>query len=118
LMTPRPAKGLRGGAENTRRKFPVEGSGAEVSETKILLSERDIPRQWYNIAADLDTPLKPPLHPGTKQPVGPDDLAPLFPMALIEQEVSTQRWIDIPEEIIDIYRLWRPTPLYRARRLE
>ena len=89
-----------------------------MSETKILLSERDIPRQWYNIAADLDTPLKPPLHPGTKQPVGPDDLAPLFPMALIEQEVSTQRWIDIPEEIIDIYRLWRPTPLYRARRLE
>ncbi len=89
-----------------------------MSETKIVLSERDIPRQWYNIAADLDTPLKPPLHPATKQPVGPDDLAPLFPMALIEQEVSTERWIDIPEEIIDIYRLWRPSPLYRAHRLE
>lgn len=89
-----------------------------MSETKILLPEAEIPRQWYNIAADLTSPPKPPLHPGTKQPVGPDDLAPLFPMALIEQEVSTQRWVDIPEEVIDIYRLWRPTPLYRARRLE
>src|SRR5690625_4156458 len=89
-----------------------------MSETKILLSEREMPRQWYNIAADLSTAPKPPLHPGTKRPIGPDDLAPLFPIALIEQEVSTERWIDIPEEIIDIYRLWRPAPLYRARRLE
>jgi len=89
-----------------------------LSETKIVLPERDIPRQWYNIAADLSTPLRPPLHPVTKQPVRPEDLAPLFPMALIEQEMSAQRWIDIPEEIIDVYRLWRPTPLYRARRLE
>lgn len=89
-----------------------------MSETKILLPERDIPRQWYNIAADLSTPPKPPLHPGTKQPVGPDDLTLLFPMALIEQEVSTERWVDIPAEIVDIYRLWRPAPLYRARRLE
>lgn len=89
-----------------------------MSETKILLSEKEMPRQWYNIAADLSAAPKPPLHPSTKQPIGPDDLAPLFPMALIEQEVSTERWIDIPEEIIDIYRLWRPAPLYRARRLE
>src|SRR5690625_11905 len=89
-----------------------------MSETKILLSERDMPRQWYNIAADLSPPPKPPLHPGTTQPVGPDDLAPLFPMALIEQEVSTERWVDIPEEVVDIYRLWRPAPLFRARRLE
>lgn len=89
-----------------------------MSETKILLPEAEIPRQWYNIAADLGSPPKPPLHPRTKQPVGPDDLAPLFPMALIEQEVSTERWVDIPEEVIDIYRLWRPAPLYRARRLE
>src|SRR5690625_2536130 len=89
-----------------------------MSETKIVVSERDIPRQGYDIAADLDRPLTPARQPEAKERVGPDDLAPLFPMALIEQEVSTERWIDIPEEIIDIYRLWRPTPLYRARRLE
>ena len=89
-----------------------------MSETKYLLTEKDIPRQWYNIAADMPHPMKPPLHPGTKQPVGPQDLAPLFPMALIEQEVSAQRWIDIPAEVMDILALWRPTPLFRARRLE
>ena len=86
--------------------------------TKYLLTEKDIPRQWYNIAADMPNPMKPPLHPGTGQPVGPQDLAPLFPMRLIEQEVSAQRWIDIPDEVLDILSLWRPTPLYRARRLE
>ena len=86
--------------------------------TKIVLSERELPTHWYNLAADLPTLPPPPLHPGTGQPVGPDDLAPLFPMALIEQEVSRERWIPIPEPIRDIYRLWRPTPLYRARRLE
>ncbi len=85
---------------------------------KILLSEEEIPRQWYNILPDLPTPLQPPLHPGTGQPVGPDDLAPIFPMPLIEQEVSDQRWIDIPEGVMEKYFLWRPTPLVRARRLE
>lgn len=85
---------------------------------KILLNESDIPRQWYNIAADLPKPLDPPLHPVTLQPIGPQDLAPIFPMGLIEQEVSPQRWIDIPEDILKIYRLWRPTPLYRAYNLE
>src|SRR5690606_40020393 len=72
---------------------------------------------WYNVLADLPSPPPPPLHPGTLQPVGPDDLAPLFPMPLIEQEVSTERFIPIPEEVLDVYRLWRPTPLIRARRL-
>jgi tryptophan synthase beta chain len=86
--------------------------------TKILLDESEMPTQWYNIVPDLPEPPPPPLHPGTKQPVGPNDLAPLFPMALIMQEVSTDSYIDIPAEVLDIYRLWRPTPLYRARRLE
>jgi tryptophan synthase beta chain len=86
--------------------------------TKITLDEAEIPRRWYNILADLPSPPPPVLHPGTLQPVGPDDLAPLFPMDLILQEVSTDRYIDIPEEVLDVYRLWRPSPLYRARRLE
>jgi len=86
--------------------------------TKIVLDESRIPRNWYNVLADLPSPPPPPLHPGTLQPVGPDDLAPLFPMPLIEQEVSTERFIPIPEEVLDVYRLWRPTPLIRARRLE
>ena len=89
-----------------------------MQETKILLSENDIPRQWYNITADMPNPPKPPLHPATQQPVGPDDLKAIFPMALIEQEVSAQRWIDIPEEVLEIYTLWRPAPLFRAKRLE
>jgi len=70
-------------------------------QTKILLEEKDMPRKWYNIQADLSSPLPPPLHPGTGQPVGPDDLAPIFPMSLIEQEMSRERWIDIPEEILE-----------------
>jgi tryptophan synthase beta chain len=82
------------------------------------LSEEDIPKQWYNIQADLPTPLDPPLHPATGQPIGPKDLSALFPMELIKQEVSQERWIPIPEEVRDIYRIWRPTPLYRATRLE
>jgi tryptophan synthase beta chain len=86
--------------------------------TRYLLSEKEIPSVWYNIQADLPEPMPPVLHPGTQQPIGPDDLAPLFPMGLIQQEVSTQREIDIPGEVIDLYRLWRPTPLFRARRLE
>ncbi|MGD0883913.1 MAG: TrpB-like pyridoxal phosphate-dependent enzyme [Thermodesulfovibrionales bacterium] len=87
-------------------------------ETKVVLPDREIPRQWYNIMADMPNLPKPPLHPGTKQPVGPDDLSAIFPMALIEQEVSTKRWIDIPEEVLEIYTLWRPAPLFRAHRLE
>ena len=91
---------------------------ADKSQTKYVLTERDIPTKWYNIAADLKTPPPAVLHPGTGQPIGPADLAPLFPMELIKQEVSTQRWIEIPDEIRDVYRLWRPSPLVRARRLE
>ncbi len=86
--------------------------------TKYLLPESSIPKSWYNIAADLPKPLAPVLHPGTGQPIGPDDLAPLFPMALIGQEVTTEREIEIPEPVRDVYKLWRPAPLYRARRLE
>jgi len=85
---------------------------------KYLLDETDMPKAWYNIQADLPEPLSPVLHPGTKQPVGPADLAPLFPDSLIMQEVSQERYIDIPEPVLDIYRHWRPTPLYRAHRLE
>ena len=86
-----------------------------MTDTKITLSERDIPTQFYNIVPDLPTPLPPPLHPGTKQPIGPEALAPIFPMGLIMQEVSQERWIDIPDEVRDIYRLYRPTPMFRAR---
>ena len=90
-----------------------------MSDTiKYLLTETDIPTHWYNIAADLPSPLPPVLHPGTGQPIGPDDLAPLFPMAVIQQEVSTEREIEIPEPVRDILKQWRPAPLYRARRLE
>jgi tryptophan synthase beta chain len=87
-------------------------------QTKILLPEDRIPRQWYNIIPDMPGPLAPVLHPGTLQPVSPDDLLPLFPMGIIEQEVSTERWIGIPEEVLEIYKLWRPAPLFRAHRLE
>jgi tryptophan synthase beta chain len=90
----------------------------KTEETKITLSEKELPRQWYNIQADLPQPLPPPLHPGTGKPLGPADLAPLFPMELIKQEVSTERYIDIPDEVLDVYRLWRPTMLFRAHRLE
>jgi len=86
--------------------------------TKYLLDESHLPKDWYNIAADLPQPPAPPLHPGTRQPIGPADLAPLFPMAIIEQEVSTERYIEIPEPVRDVFRLWRPSPLYRAHRLE
>ena len=88
------------------------------NQVRFDLPHDAIPRQWYNIQADLPRPLPPVLHPGTKQPVGPDDLAPLFPMALIGQEVSQDRYIDIPDEVREIYKLWRPTPLLRAYRLE
>ncbi len=89
-----------------------------MKETKTFLTEQETPTQWYNVQADLPKPLPPVIHPGTGQPIGPQDLAPLFPMALIIQEVSQDRYIEIPEEVQDVYRLWRPTPLYRARRLE
>jgi tryptophan synthase beta chain len=89
-----------------------------VDTIKYLLSEDQMPTAWYNIVADLPAPPPPPLHPGTGQPIGPADLEPLFPMALIMQEVSTERMIEIPEEVQRVYQQWRPTPLYRARRLE
>src|SRR5499426_3872090 len=91
---------------------------ADKNRTKFLLDEKDLPTKWYNIQADLKSPLPPVLHPGTGKPIGPQDLAPLFPMELIKQEVSQERWIEIPDEIRDVLRLWRPSPLYRARRLE
>jgi tryptophan synthase beta chain len=86
--------------------------------TKILLDESEMPTQWYNLLADLPTPPPPVLHPGTLEPIGPQDLAGLFPMDLIMQEVTTDRYVDIPGEVLDVYRLWRPSPLYRAHRLE
>jgi tryptophan synthase beta chain len=89
-----------------------------MNEIKYLLTENQMPTAWYNIQADLPVPLPPILNPGTKQPISPADLAPLFPMSLIEQEVSQERWIEIPDEVRSIYQQWRPTPLYRARRLE
>ena len=89
-----------------------------MEQVKFTLDEKQMPTAWYNIQADLPEPLPPALHPGTKEPLGPQDLAPLFPMELIKQEVSTERYIEIPEEVRDIYRLWRPTTLFRARRLE
>jgi tryptophan synthase beta chain len=85
---------------------------------KVLLNEEDIPQRWYNILPDLPEPPAPYLHPGTMQPLGPADLAPIFPQAIIAQEVSQERWIEIPDQVRDIYRIWRPTPLYRAERLE
>ncbi|HOQ99457.1 MAG TPA: TrpB-like pyridoxal phosphate-dependent enzyme [Anaerolineae bacterium] len=87
-------------------------------ETKIYLPESELPEAWYNIAADMPVPIPPVLHPATAKPIGPADLAPLFPMALIEQEVSTERYIPIPEPVREVLRLWRPSPLMRARRLE
>src|SRR5512132_2842097 len=89
-----------------------------AGQTKFLLDESQLPRRWYNIRSDMPTASQPVLHPGTREPVGPDDLAPLFPMALIGQEVSAEPWIDVPGEVLDILRLWRPTPLVRAVRLE
>ncbi len=85
-------------------------------QTKYVLSERDIPEKWYNITADMPNKPLPPLHPATHEPIGPEALAPLFPMELIKQEVTTDTWVEIPEEVREIYKLWRPTPLYRAHR--
>jgi tryptophan synthase beta chain len=85
---------------------------------KILLNESELPQNYYNIQADMPNPTLPPLHPGTRQPIGPEDLAALFPMELIKQEVTKERWIEIPDEVRDIYKIYRPTPLYRAKSLE
>jgi tryptophan synthase beta chain len=85
---------------------------------KILLDESEMPQNYYNIQADMPNPMLPPLHPGTKQPIGPSDLAALFPMELIKQEVSKERYIEIPDEVRTIYKMYRPTPLYRATELE
>ena len=89
-----------------------------MEQIKVLLDEHEMPRQWYNVQADLPTPMKPPLHPGTGKPIAPEDLAPVFPMNLIEQEVSSVRWIDIPDPVLEKYCLWRPSPLCRAREFE
>lgn len=89
-----------------------------TDSVKYFLPEEKMPKAWYNLAADLPVPLPPPLHPGTGQPLGPDDLAPIFPQAVIAQEMTSERWVDIPEPVRDVYRLWRPAPLIRARRLE
>jgi tryptophan synthase beta chain len=89
-----------------------------TERSTFLLDETQIPTQWYNVVPDLPAPPPPPLHPGTREPVGPADLAPLFPMALIEQEVTAERYVDIPGGVLDVYRIWRPSPLIRARRLE
>ena len=89
-----------------------------MNPIQFNLPQDRIPRAWYNILADLPEPMAPPLHPGTLQPIGPDDLAPLFPMALIMQEVSTEREIEIPDPVRQVYAQWRPSPLFRARRLE
>jgi tryptophan synthase beta chain len=89
-----------------------------MRRTKVVLEDYEIPKQWYNIQADLPKPMLPPLHPGTGQPITAQDLAPIFPMNLIEQEVSTERWIDIPEPVLEKLLLWRPSPLYRAYNFE
>lgn len=89
-----------------------------MDQRQFLLSQQDIPTEWYNVAADLGEPPPPPLHPATQQPCGPEDLAPIFPMGILEQEMSTQRWIKIPDEVLKVLTLWRPSPLYRATELE
>jgi tryptophan synthase beta chain len=89
-----------------------------AAQNRYVLAESDMPTRWYNLIPDLPSPPPPPLHPGTLQPIGPDDLAPLFPMDLILQEVTTERYVDIPEEVQEVYKLWRPSPLHRAHQLE
>jgi tryptophan synthase beta chain len=96
----------------------MAAKATDSNRTKYVLDERELPTKWYNIQADFKTPAPPVLHPGTGNPIGPQDLMPLFPMELIKQEVSQERWIEIPDAVRDVLRLWRPSPLYRARRLE
>ena len=101
-----------------RKEGPLMAIDETVHQHKILLEESEMPTAWYNIVPDLPSPPPPALHPGTLQPAGPEDFAPLFPMDLILQEVSQERYIDIPGAVLDVYRQWRPSPLFRARRLE
>jgi len=89
-----------------------------MEQVKFILSEQEMPRRWYNLQADLPHPVPPYINPQTGKPVKPEDMFAIFPPQLVEQEMSTERWIDIPEEVLDIYCLWRPTPLMRALRLE
>jgi tryptophan synthase beta chain len=89
-----------------------------MEQTKIILDENEIPKKWYNVLSDLPSPIDPPLDPQIREPINPEDLEPIFPKAIIKQEMSDERYIDIPEEILEIYKLWRPSPLYRAYRLE
>ncbi|MDD4496529.1 MAG: pyridoxal-phosphate dependent enzyme, partial [Methanosarcinaceae archaeon] len=89
-----------------------------MEKTKIILDENEMPKKWYNVLPDLPTPLEPPLDPRTKEPLTPEALEPIFPKELIKQEMSDKRYIDIPEEVLEVYRLWRPSPLYRAHMLE
>jgi tryptophan synthase beta chain len=120
LVTPRFFFALAERKTNETDKVEINNNRKEstMKDVKTNLSEEEIPRSWYNIQADLPVPLPPPLHPVTLKPIGPQDLAPLFPMELIAQEVSRERFIEIPEAVRDSYRLWRPTPLHRARGLE
>ena len=89
-----------------------------MSQKKIVLRDDEIPTQWYNICPDIPNGMDPPLDPETRQPMGPEKLSVVFPMGLLEQEMSGQRWIDIPEEVLEVYRIWRPSPLVRANQLE
>ena len=89
-----------------------------MSSKRVFLSGSDMPTAWYNLQADLPKPVPPPLHPGTKEPIAPSDLEPIFARALIQQEVSRERWIDIPDEVREVYAIWRPSPLVRATELE
>src|SRR5450759_3624514 len=92
-----------------------------MAQYKYQLDETDLPHRWYNIAGDMaeaGSPLPPPIHPATHEPIGPEALAPLFPMSLIQQEVSTARYVEIPDEVLEMYKLWRATPLSRAHRIE
>ena len=92
--------------------------GSNMTDRKILLDEDNIPKQWYNILPDLPEPLPPPIDPTTREPVKPEDLMRIFPKECIKQEISQERFIPIPEAILEVYRLWRPTPLFRAKKLE
>jgi tryptophan synthase beta chain len=92
--------------------------GISMTEKKILLSEREIPSHWYNVMADMPNPIKPPVNPTTGKPAGPEDFTAIFPMALNQQEMTTERWVEIPEEVRELYKIWRPTPMYRAYQLE
>ena len=97
---------------------PVYLEENRMENIKIFLSEKDMPQRWYNIQPDLPAPLAPPIHPATHKPLGPADLSPIFPMSLIEQEMTMEPWVEIPDEVMRAYQIWRPSPLCRARRLE